>query len=174
MNFPTDLPTDFISFTGHAKQEKFTPQSTSHARKFLRETILSSGSYLPDLHKIGWIVGGAKLVDSWAADIIMFLDLRMFLFLPYASSQWRGDHIQYAEKTGAVKIITPGFSKFSYLLRNKAMVENTTLRQVAVWDGSSGGTADCVKRGQRKGLEIVRFNPKSGEKTIWKDVEWKR
>lgn len=43
--------------------------------------------------------------------------------------------------------------------RNIWMVNNCDLL-IAVWDGSSGGTANCVKYAQSVGKQIIHINPK--------------
>ena len=43
--------------------------------------------------------------------------------------------------------------------RNIWMVNNCNLL-IAVWDGSSGGTANCVKYAQSVGKQIIHINPK--------------
>jgi len=49
--------------------------------------------------------------------------------------------------------------------RNIWMVDNCDLL-IAVWDGTSGGTANCVKYAESIGKEITRINPKSDEKSL--------
>lgn len=44
-------------------------------------------------------------------------------------------------------------------IRNKWMVDNCDLL-IAVWDGSSGGTSNCVKYAQSKNKKIIFINPK--------------
>ena len=43
--------------------------------------------------------------------------------------------------------------------RNIYMVNNSDV-VIAVWDGTNGGTANCVRYVQKKGKPIVRINPK--------------
>jgi uncharacterized phage-like protein YoqJ len=43
--------------------------------------------------------------------------------------------------------------------RNEYMVDNSDI-VIAVWDGSKGGTANCVKYAEKLGRKIVRLNPK--------------
>jgi uncharacterized phage-like protein YoqJ len=43
--------------------------------------------------------------------------------------------------------------------RNEYMVDNSDI-VIAVWDGSKGGTANCVKYAEKLGRRIVRVNPK--------------
>ena len=43
--------------------------------------------------------------------------------------------------------------------RNEWMVNNCDVL-IAVWDGTSGGTANCVKYAESLQLDIRRINPK--------------
>lgn len=42
--------------------------------------------------------------------------------------------------------------------RNEYMVDLAD-RVIAVWDGSKGGTATCVKYAEKVGKEIIRIEP---------------
>lgn len=44
-------------------------------------------------------------------------------------------------------------------IRNEWMVDNCDIL-IAVWDGSSGGTANCVKYAESKNKQIIYINPK--------------
>ena len=43
-------------------------------------------------------------------------------------------------------------------IRNQYMVDNSDCT-IAVWDGSRGGTGNCVKDAVKAGNEIIRINP---------------
>lgn len=43
--------------------------------------------------------------------------------------------------------------------RNEYMVDKADVL-IAVWDGSSGGTGNCVRYAKQKGVKIVKINPK--------------
>ena len=42
--------------------------------------------------------------------------------------------------------------------RNEYMVDKADTL-IAVWNGTSGGTANCVKYAKKKGVDIVRLDP---------------
>ena len=46
--------------------------------------------------------------------------------------------------------------------RNEYMVDLAD-RVIAVWDGSKGGTANCVKYAEKVGKEIIRIEPYNRE-----------
>jgi uncharacterized phage-like protein YoqJ len=43
--------------------------------------------------------------------------------------------------------------------RNEYMVDNSDI-VIAVWDGSKGGTYNCVKYAEKLGKKIIVINPK--------------
>jgi len=57
-------------------------------------------------------------------------------------------------KTFADKYSPPAMRK-----RNQEMVDDSTIL-VAVWDGSSGGTSNCVKYAEKVGREMIHINPR--------------
>ena len=52
-----------------------------------------------------------------------------------------------------------GYAAWKMQKRNQFMVDHSNLL-IAVWDGSSGGTSNCVAYAKKIGLQIVLFNPK--------------
>lgn len=58
-----------------------------------------------------------------------------------------------------VHVCEPGYAVWKMQKRNEWMVDNCDVL-IAVWDGSSGGTANCVKYAQKVGRKIVYVNPK--------------
>jgi uncharacterized phage-like protein YoqJ len=57
------------------------------------------------------------------------------------------------------KIISPGsYTKQKMSIRNEWMVDNSDA-VLAVWDGSNGGTANCVKYAEKVKKLIYKINP---------------
>jgi len=53
-----------------------------------------------------------------------------------------------------------GYNNIVMQKRNKWMVDNCDLL-IAIWDGTSGGTANCVKYAQSIGIDIRIIDPKT-------------
>lgn len=60
--------------------------------------------------------------------------------------------------TTKVYVCDPGYSVFKMMERNKWMVDNCD-KLIAVWDGSAGGTGNCVKYAKKVDREIIRIFP---------------
>ena len=50
------------------------------------------------------------------------------------------------------------YHPYKMQLRNQYMVDNSNI-VLAVWNGSSGGTANCVRYARSKNKEIIIINP---------------
>lgn len=57
-------------------------------------------------------------------------------------------------KSQHVEIVSPGgYSSYAMQKRNEWMVDNSD-RVVALWDGSSGGTGNCIRYAKKRNAEI--------------------
>ncbi len=114
-----------------------------------------------------WICGGAIGLDSHAAQYAMENKIRLWLVLPFApqvmSKYWNPaqkkvleDTIKYAEK---VDVLSSVYNVGFYQKRNEEMVDASEVL-CAFFDGSPGGTANCVRYARHKGHLIEVYNPK--------------
>lgn len=62
-----------------------------------------------------------------------------------------------------VYVCDPGYSAYKMSKRNEYMVDACDVL-VAVWDGTSGGTGNCVKYARKVGKEIIHINPNDFKK----------
>lgn len=108
-------------------------------------------------------------VDTWAAQAVLSLKKQGYpLYLIAAcpckgqESKWRSaDKDVYRTllaQTDAVYTAYETYTPYCMNMRNRWMVDHAA-RLIAVFDGSSGGTASTVEMAQKKGLEIIRLNP---------------
>jgi len=147
-----------IAFTGHRYLS--LPQVESHLNKLHQD--------YPDAV---WITGGAVGLDSIAASFAMAHGIRLWLILPFPihvmSKYWTPDQkrcIQdcwdYAENTS---VLAPIYDVSIYQRRNERMVDLSDM-VAAFWDGSPGGTGNCVRHALKVGKKMVRFSDFSGIK----------
>jgi uncharacterized phage-like protein YoqJ len=123
-----------------------------------------------------FIYGGALGVDTWAGEIVADLaqwyaihdDIKIYLELysPFEGQEvkWKEeDQMRYfnlmARCDKVVEVCEPGYAAWKMQKRNEAMVDASDL-VIAVWDGTDGGTANCVRYAEKQGKQIVRINPK--------------
>ncbi len=58
-----------------------------------------------------------------------------------------------------VQVSEAGYAAWKMQVRNKAMVDNSDL-VIAVYDGSGGGTGNCVAYAQKQGKSIITIDPR--------------
>ncbi len=144
-----------VAFTGH-RHWKY-----SEVKASLDEIVQKYGK------DAVWICGGAIGLDSHAAQYAMENEIRLRLVLPCApevmTKYWNPaqkkvleDTIKYAEK---VDVLSSVYNVTFYQKRNEKMVDMSEVL-CAFFDGSSGGTANCVRYARQKGHHIDVYNPK--------------
>jgi uncharacterized phage-like protein YoqJ len=130
--------------------------------------FLELEKHLADLKPTKAISGMALGVDQWAANICNKLKIPLIAAIPF-----EGQEKMWPEKSKKVyqsllqkaseKIVVceGGYSAYKMQLRNEWMVNHCDIL-LAVWDGSKGGTGNCVDYAMKKiGQErIVIINPK--------------
>lgn len=109
------------------------------------------------------ISGMALGVDQWAAEEALDLWIPVLAAVPFEGQQrlwpldaqrrYRGLLSQASE---IVHVCDPGYAVWKMQKRNEWMVDHCRLL-VAVWDGTRGGTANCVRYAERVGCSVLRI-----------------
>lgn len=112
------------------------------------------------------ISGMALGVDQWAAEICVELGVPFTAAVPFVGqeSRWPEESQRryqlLLQKAYNVVVVSPGgYHPWKMQARNEWMVDRCDLL-VAFWDGSGGGTANCVEYAQRVGRQIWRVDPR--------------
>ena len=143
-----------ISFTGHRPAKLSPTVYRSQIRQFLSSQLVLH----PDLLVIS---GGALGVDQVAAEVSLDLGIPFVFILPFPvdvmAARWPSfarkrlqDLISHAVRTYTVQ---RSFSMSGYQRRNEAMVNHADLL-CAVFNGSPGGTANCISYAKSANLNI--------------------
>jgi uncharacterized phage-like protein YoqJ len=152
---------DIISFSGHRPPKAgFTWSHDSpldHARvEMLRERLRGA-----DVQAA--VVGGAQGWDTLAARACHLEGIRYHVFVPFT-----GQELQWPQQAQeryramlahaySVRVVSPGpYAPWKMQKRNEAMV-NHSLELWACWDGSPGGTANCVAYAQSVGVPVINL-----------------
>lgn len=124
-----------------------------------------------------FVTGGALGVDQWAAAQVLqhkeqYPGIKLVIAIPFVgfSSQWPPQSQQHLaelwEMADETHIVCPsGYAAVKMQLRNQFLVTSSEL-VVAVWDGTAGGTGNCVQYAQSLGRAIVHYTPNTG-RTTW-------
>jgi uncharacterized phage-like protein YoqJ len=119
-------------------------------------------------HVIQGMAAGVDLTSAYAAWLSQ---------IPYTCAKpWSGHEPRVADRELYRKVIEHAaevvnvqtYDKYPgawvYQVRNEWMVDHAQL-VIAVWDGSAGGTGNCVKYALKQKKHIYRINPKTGERS---------
>jgi len=150
-----------IAFTGHRPNKIGGYDDNNPKRKAIQKAI---NEVLISLSPSFVITGGALGIDTDAAREAYRLGIPYSVVAPCRnhSSKWP----QHSQKRYATMcklankyvINDVDYSPQAMQDRNKQMVDECDIL-VAIWDGTSGGTANCVKYANKIGKEIIRINP---------------
>jgi len=131
-----------------------------------RNVIAALQKHLEDLHPTLGISGMALGVDQWAAQLCTDLEIPWDAYVPFKGqeSEWpRESQATYRTLLGharRIHVTATSYSNAAFQHRNMAMVNACDLL-LAVWDGSSGGTGNCVAYAQKVGRKMVRIDPRT-------------
>lgn len=160
-----------VAFTGH-RPDKLTSNRRAYnlnhpirvwIRQQIKAQLLTLKAIYPDLEVI---VGGALGVDTDAAIVAMELCIphhfyapchEQFKVWPQESKDMWLVHWN-AAKTSRYIHEGPYYGPNCMQKRNEAMVDDANLL-ISVWNGSAGGTNNCIQYARTKGKEIINFNP---------------
>lgn len=147
-----------IAATGHRpdKLGGYGAHVQAKLFKLARTYLESSGAtHVISGMALGW--------DTAIARAALDLNLKLIAAVPFAgqASRWpQSDRATYLRLLRAAHVVhyvsEPGYDAAKMHKRNEWMVD-TAQGLVALWNGSSGGTANCIRYARRKGLEPVNL-----------------
>lgn len=160
-------------FTGHRpdKLNGYNPNENLEIIRSLREIIID---HIENKNVETFVSGMALGIDTWAARIVLKLkdtypNIKLISAVPCAKqySRWRNDDKiiwqNIIDRADDVHYVSNApYTNWCMQVRNEYMV-NTSDYVIAVWDGSNGGTGNCVKYAKNKNVEITQLHPKTLE-----------
>lgn len=151
-----------VAFTGHRPNKLggyIIPNPTYNR---IRTQIIQ---VLTEIKPTRIISGMALGVDQWAAQIAVELGIRFTAAVPFRGQEdaWptssQNTYKALLDQANEVVIISDGgYSPHKMQIRNEWMVNNCD-KLIAVWDGTPGGTANCVSYAKGRGRDIIRIDP---------------
>ena len=146
-----------IAFTGHRPGKLGGHGLHNPVRHVITNVIATRLREQPVEHAIS---GMALGVDQWAFEACLRVGVPVVAAIPFAGQDaiWpRAGREAYAEllaRAIRIEVVSSGgFAAGSYQRRNEWMVDHCT-DVWAVWDGSPGGTANCVRYAERRGRPV--------------------
>jgi len=137
-------------FTGH-RPHKLGGYGENPTKTRVKEAVHAAISKFSFANPGASFISGMALgLDQWAAEIVLELGLPLIAAVPCkgqermwppSSKQTYWDLISRATE---VVVLAEHYSPVVMQIRNRWMVDQAT-DVLAVWDGSSGGTGNCVR-----------------------------
>lgn len=179
-----------ICFTGHRPSKlggyDWNTSKNQAIMKELKNQIIELINETED-NEFKFICGGALGIDQMAFSILENikyntlklnpLKMTLEIALPFLKQdiKWNdSDRIKWRQQLNKADIITEvdklekykikGYEELIYYpakmqKRNEYMVDNSDI-VIAVWDGSKGGTYNCVRYAEKLGKKVIKINPK--------------
>jgi uncharacterized phage-like protein YoqJ len=152
-----------VSFTGHRPDKlggyKLPNPTYLHVCRQIDKT-------LQEIKPEKIISGMALGVDQWAANIAIKLGIPFIAAVPFIGQEkaWplpsQKIFNKLIERAAEVVIVSEGgYSAAKMQIRNEWMVDRAD-KVIAIWDGTPGGTGNCVKYAQSKSKEIIFISPR--------------
>lgn len=154
-----------VAVTGHRpnKLGGYKPNPVQdRVRASIRKCILAYKEAYPDLVMI---TGMALGVDQWVAEICIDLGVPFWAAIPFAGQElaWpkpSQDHYRklLAKAAEVTVVCEGGYELYKMQVRNEWMVDRCR-ELMAVWDGTQGGTGNCVNYAQKvqKPMQVVTW-----------------
>lgn len=160
-----------ISFTGHRPSKLGGYDETSKRIIAIKRELKHK---ICDAIQLGYqtfISGMAMGVDTWAAEIVLeykkdYDDLQLVCAVPFTGQEmrWHEDtkkrYWKILDSADEINIVSDGgYSPEKMQTRNEWMVDNSGL-VISVWDGTSGGTGNCVRYVKKQKTKMWTIDPK--------------
>lgn len=152
--------TKSVAATGHRPEKIGGYDYYAPQRVWLRNRMKSE---LIDIMPEYTISGMALGIDQDFAQVSVELAIPFIAALPFAGqeSQWPKSSQNYynwllKQAAEIVVVSGGGYAPYKMQVRNQWMVDNCELL-FAFWDGSDGGTGNCVKYAQRSKPQAIRY-----------------
>lgn len=166
-----------VCVTGHRPQRFETikwnePESIEHGIRTMFRWFFTESSV-----KIDWFITGMALgVDQWACEEALAHNVPVLAAIPCIEQEkfWlpssRAKYHELLSRVQAVEYVTrEPYRKEVMQVRNMWMVDRANML-VAVFTGTAGGTANCVKYAietkAKRPMPILQYNPEN-KQSVW-------
>lgn len=156
-------------FTGH-RPNKLKGYNVADNKELLWKIHFVCVDLIENKNVTTFINGLALGVDMWSAKIVIKLKekyphIKLISAIPCRnhSCKWNSKDKELwqeiCDKSDDVVLVTDDdYKPYLMQVRNEWMVNNSDI-VVAVWDGTKGGTGNCVNFSEKQSKEIIRITP---------------
>lgn len=150
-----------LAFTGH-RPDKLGGYKSCPTHVRLQSLIALA---IQETRATQVISGMALGVDQWAAREAVKLGVPFVAAIPFVGQEkvWpeqsQAEYKTLLDLASEIVVVSPGeYSRKKMQVRNEWMVDRCDVL-VAVFDGSKGGTANCVKYAEQVKKPVLRITP---------------
>ena len=158
-----------VCFTGHRpnKLKGYNPKSNKDLLWKIHNTIVD----LIENRDVDTFINGLALgIDLWSAKIVIKLKekyphIKLISACPCKKhpSKWNEEGKKlwsevWLSSDKSIVVTDEYYKPYLMQIRNKWMVDNSDI-VLAVWDGTSGGTANCVNYAKEQEKELIIITP---------------
>jgi uncharacterized phage-like protein YoqJ len=155
-----------VGFTGHRPQKIGGFELPNPTYIYVCQQL---ETYLKELGPEKAVSGMAVGYDQWAANICIKLGIPFIASVPFAGqeSHWpkrtQETYHKLLTKAQEVVIVSEGgYAAWKMQVRNQHIVDNSD-KIIACFDGTTGGTYNCVQYAKQRGKEIIVIDPKGNQ-----------
>jgi len=119
------------------------------------------------------VSGMAQGVDQWAVEVALNLGIKVKALIPCINQEKLWPFLSQAryynlltmieEHKGSVIYVSQEEYQKGCMHRRNLGIVNSSDELLAIWDGTKGGTQDCVRIASREGVLVTILNPYSME-----------
>ena len=159
-----------VCFTGHRPSKFGTYDENSELIISIKRSLHFNISNLITSGYTDFISGMALGVDMWAAERVLDLkriypDIKLICAIPFEGQEKRWPeesqrrYWNIVNLSDEIHIVCDGeYAPYKMQKRNEWMVDNSSYA-ISVWDGSSGGTGNCIKYLKKKKVPYTNIDP---------------
>lgn len=144
-----------LSFTGHR------PNKLGGYSDVTRRKLFGFAQSILRIEKPDHVISGmAQGWDHAVAVAALRADIPLTAAVPFIGQEkmWPAEaqkryNLVLGKASKVVIVSEGGFSSAKMMIRNEWMVDRCE-KLIALWDGTHGGTSNCVRYAQRKGVKI--------------------
>lgn len=165
----TFIKNETLCFTGHRPQKLkgFNVEDNLELLKVLKQQIIS---FIDEYGVTTFISGMALGIDMWAARIVLSLKkqyphIKLVAAVPCSKQYARWQNSSIREWHGIVEradkvvyVSDEPYTRWCMQKRNEWMVDHSQY-VISVWDGTNGGTKNCIDYSCKKSVQVWNINP---------------
>ena len=164
-----------VAVTGHRPPKVGGYAAGNPLEQAVRKALRTALVNLRDLRrlqgdpegKLCALTGMALGVDQWFAEAAIDLGIPFVAAVPFEGQELRWPstsqiayHTTLAEARAVHMVCPGGYAAWKMQARNRWMVDNAD-QCIAVWDGSEGGTGNCVEYARSRALPVEIIDPRT-------------